>query len=292
MKEFFSLSYQRCEKLLLGAIALGTIVLGAFDIFVPNVRGGEFQNLDFEQATVSPTPVGAIGSFVESTVAFPGWSVSPTGTVLSAYTLYNSITLGSPAQVLIGPSFPNALHLTPLHGSYSVMLIRGVVSSQDFPSLKQTGMVPTTANSINFLLGQGQSANVLVTLNGVVIPLFPITGGRLAGDVASFAGQEAELKFTLQTQTLGTGGYCFDDVVFSSEQIPVLSVHPEPGPSSSLDVTLSWSTNLTGFAVESAEVLTSEVWSTVTNAVVLVGEHFTVKVDMAAQQRYFRLHRQ
>src|SRR6266436_5855804 len=73
---------------------------------------GTFQNLDFEGARVSPTPVNGYGDQVDPALAFPGWTVSVVwagSNTYALYTLYNNQTLDSPAVDLIGPSFPNGL---------------------------------------------------------------------------------------------------------------------------------------------------------------------------------------
>jgi hypothetical protein len=81
-------------------------------------------------------------------------------------------------------------------------------------------MVPADARSINFLVAPNQDDGV-VSLNGVPIPLVSIGGGRLAGDVSSFAGTTARLSFS----TPDIGGYpgqrfYFDDIQFSPSSIP------------------------------------------------------------------------
>src|SRR4051794_36585205 len=61
--------------------------------------GQAFINLNFESTTVPPgTPSGP----VNPAMAFPDWTVGVGGTQSPNFTLYNSLTLGSVAQVLIG----------------------------------------------------------------------------------------------------------------------------------------------------------------------------------------------
>jgi hypothetical protein len=176
-----------------------------------------FQNLDFEQATVAPTSAGTFGGTVDPSAAFPGWTV---GVALSnqypVFVLYNDLTLGSRAEVLIGPEFPNALNRSPLEGLYSAILQFGPGTTTGAPFLSQTGLVPSYAKSITFLATFGTNA-LQVSLNGTVIPLTPIDGGRLAGDVSAFAGRAAELMFTT---TLDVSGVYFDDIQFSPDVIP------------------------------------------------------------------------
>ena len=182
---------------------------------------GTFRNLDFEQARIAPTPVGQYGRLsADPALAFPGWTMGPSGTVYHGFTLYNNLTLGSVAQVLVGPDYPNAIHFTSLQGSYSALLQFGPSPELGTPALIQTGLVPSDARSINFLVSATYN-DAQVTLDGVNIPLVSIGGGRLAGDVTAFAGHQAQLMFST-TSYRGNWLY-FDDVQFSSQAIP------EPG---------------------------------------------------------------
>jgi hypothetical protein len=180
--------------------------------------GQGFVNLNFEQATVAPTPVGQYGSFVaDPALAFPGWTMGPDGTEAPNYTIYNNLTLGSVAQVLIGPNYPNAMRYTPLQGSYSALLQFGPSLVLGTPALIQTGLVPAGTRSINFLASATQN-DVRVTLDGTDIPLSAIDGGRLAGDVTAFAGHQAQLMFS--TTSYNGSWLYFDDVVFSPVAVP------------------------------------------------------------------------
>ena len=156
---------------------------------------GTFQNLDFEQSTIPPTPVGGYGGAVNPTAAFPDWTVGGGGTAL--YVLYNVETLGSPAVDLIGPDFPNALGIAPLQGSYSVLLqYHGALfPGWDPPTISQTGMIPENAQSISFLVSPSEDNGVL-EVNGTSIPLFPIAAGQLAGNISAWSGQTVQLTFT------------------------------------------------------------------------------------------------
>jgi hypothetical protein len=192
--------------------------------------GQGFINLNFEQARsyVSPTPVNGYGSFIDPALAFPGWSISNAMGGGATVVFYNDYSLGSPAVDLMGPNFPNAVGFSPLQGGYSVFLqYFGYAGGP--PTLSQTGMIPVDAQSITFIVASGISpflglndsfTNPIVMLNGVNIPLFPISGGRLAGDVTAFAGTVAQLTFSTP---ISEGGSYFDNVQFSTSSIP------EPG---------------------------------------------------------------
>lgn len=183
----------------------------------PGACGQGFVNLDFEQATIPPTPPGQYGTTADPSLAFPGWTMGTSGTMFPNYTVYNNLTAGSVAQVLIGPSYPNALGFTPLQGSYSALLQFGPSTTFGTPALSQTGLVPAGMRSITFLASTRYNG-ARVTLDGVNIPLFDIGGGRLAGDIAAFSGQSAQLTFS----TISYNGrwLYFDDVAFSPVAVP------------------------------------------------------------------------
>lgn len=174
-----------------------------------------FVNLDFEDATVAPTPANGFGGTVDPAIAFPGWTVA--GNYLSV--LYNNLTLGGPAVILMGPNFPNGLGYAPLQGSYSVLLYYDNPSIVAPPTISQTGLVPSNAQSINFLVNSGINEAAL-TLNGVNVPLASAAGGRMAGDVSAFAGSIATLTFSVSLNKVGDSGVYFDDIQFSSQSVP------------------------------------------------------------------------
>jgi hypothetical protein len=183
--------------------------------------GQGFINLDFEQATIAPTPAGGYGGSADPAVAFPGWTMGWDGTLHPNVTVYNNLTAGSVAQVLVGPTYPNGISYTPLQGSYSALLQFGPSPTAGTPALIQTGLVPPYASSITFLVSATQN-DARVTLNGVNIPLVDIGRGRLAGDVTAFAGTQAQLMFST-TDYFGSWLY-FDDIVFSPSALPEPSV--------------------------------------------------------------------
>lgn len=185
-------------------------------LFLQTVSGQSFVNLDFEQATISPTPVGGWTYPADPAQAFPGgWTVGGSGTVVG----YNGLSIGAPAVNLMGPSFPNSAGYSPLQGYYSVLFQYFGIAGPA-PTLSQTGLVPVGTESINFLVGPGES-DAVVTMNGVNIPLVPISGGRLAGDISTFAGTVSQLTFSTTSNTGYAGNwFYFDDVQFSETAVP------------------------------------------------------------------------
>jgi hypothetical protein len=195
-------------------IILSTVALIAS---ATTLFGQAFTNLNFESTTVPP---GSPSGPVNPAMAFPGWTVGFGGTQSPNFTLYNSLTLGSVAQILIGPNYPLA-GFAPLQGSYSALLQFGPRPEVGAPALIQSGLVPADALSITFLVSPMRN-DARVLLNGTEISLFSIGGGRMAGDVSAFAGSVAQLTFT--TRSYDGNWLYFDDVTFSSAPIP------EPSP--------------------------------------------------------------
>jgi hypothetical protein len=185
-------------------------------LFLQIASGQGFVNLNFEQATIAPTPVGGSTFPADPAQCFPGWTVG-SGAVVS----YNDLSIGAPAVDLMGPSFPNFVGYTPLQGSYSVLL--QYFGEPSPPTLSQTGLVPAGTESINFLVATGES-DAVVTLNGTPISLIPIAGGRLTGDVSAFAGTVAQLTFSTTSTGYAGNWLYFDDVQFSASPIPEPSV--------------------------------------------------------------------
>lgn len=193
--------------------------LVSFPLLQTIADGQAFVNLDFEQANVSPTPAGQYGGLVDPSLAFPGWTITNPSPTAHTVTLYNDLSFGSAAVCLMGPDSPNYWGYTPLQGSYSVLLMTFSNTVDSFPILSQTGLVPANTRSINFLVGTGQT-NAVVTLGGVNIPLVPIGGGRLAGDVSAFAGDAETLTFSAAIASRDVTEMYFDDVVFSPMSVP------------------------------------------------------------------------
>lgn len=183
-----------------------------------HARGQGFINLDFEMATIPPTPVGQYGPLeADPLLAFPGWTMGSDGSLNPNFTLYNNLTIGSVAQVLIGPSFPNGVGRVPLQGAYSAALLFGPSLELGTPALSQVGLVPAGSRSISFLV-DAYSRDAVVTLGGNEIPLFAFGPDRLAGDVSGFGGQVVELK--ISTSSYNGGGLYFDDIRFSPVAVP------------------------------------------------------------------------
>ena len=132
------------------------------------VSGQGFVNLDFEEATIAPTPPGGSVFPADPAQCFPGWTVGGSDAVV----MYNDLSFGAPAVELMGPNFPNGVNYAPLQGSYSTALYYFNGSPYLPPTLSQTALIPSDAASINFLVGNGQS-DAAISINGSNISLSP-----------------------------------------------------------------------------------------------------------------------
>ena len=99
-------------------VKAGILILMSLLVFCRSGGTQGFVNLNFESATIAPTPVGGWTYPADPTQALPGWTVGGATTVV----MYNDLSLGAPAVSLMGPNFPNFANYTPLQGSYSVLL--------------------------------------------------------------------------------------------------------------------------------------------------------------------------
>ena len=186
---------------------------------------GEFQNLNFEAATISqnqaPGPVNA-------TDALPGWNVyfnyGPIGEVQFEQTqiAYSSLDPGYPQVTLFGT---NGVDGTAIEGGFSVLL-----QAMNLPGLQldniaisQIGLVPTSAQCV-FFKAQPGTESFRMLLGGQNIPFTAVTTlpnyTLYRGDISAFAGQSLELKFTASVPIPSSLGWNLDSIEFSSQPIP------------------------------------------------------------------------
>ena len=203
---------------------------------IATLYAADFQNLDFEMATITPAPPGYTPSDaydpISAADALPYWTVLEDSTVCTA-------VWGAPVALdETSVALVNGNYYPSLQGVYSVQLY----AYADAPpglfhtaSISQTGLVPAGTHSIQFLMesppvaGGVVQANPAVTLNGTLINIFPVStsGGvvTMAGDVSAFAGTRADLSI----QCAGISGAPFnlmenifelDAISFSSNTVP------------------------------------------------------------------------
>jgi hypothetical protein len=175
-----------------------------------------FQNLDFESANVSDLPPD-YSEFVSTADGLPGWSAY-IGTNQLTQIGHNWITLGDANVGILGPQY--LFDTQPLEGNYTAILQPGVFNSQGLSaSIAQTGFIPASAKSLQFLAFLGYANDLAVTVAGQSIPVVPLGSGSFGCDVSAFAGSTAELRFTI-ADTHGNDENFLDAITFSTEAVP------------------------------------------------------------------------
>ncbi len=179
---------------------------------------GTFQNLAFESAAVPDLPANQSGGFVRIGSGMPAWG-GFIGANPVTQILHNDVTLGSSAIAILGPDFA----FGRIEANYTSLLIAG--SGGDV-SITQTGVLPANSKSITFKAVPG-NGSFNVSLDGSLIPVvtLQITPNYTlyGGDVAAFAGQTKELKFTADSifsQGGGLNTFYLDSIFFSPQPIP------------------------------------------------------------------------
>jgi hypothetical protein len=199
---------------------------------------GTFQDLDFESATVTASGVEPYGTFVQIGSALPGWTTY-LGTQQVTEVGYNSPANSTASITLIGPTWNSAdtaqyIGVGIIDGNYSVDLQTGANPLSPTPptvnaSIEQNGMVPSTAQSIQF--EAAETTPLSVSFNGNALTPIALSSGVFSADgvfytlyganISAYAGQTGELNFT----AVGSGNYVvLDDISFSSNSVPEPSI--------------------------------------------------------------------
>jgi hypothetical protein len=184
---------------------------------------GTFQNLGFENTTLTVTLINPWGPYYATNATVPGWAWSPHETFgfgdPNTTVAFDNMALDSAAVTLHGINSYGPV----LSGNYSIMLQGG---SQFLPqqyggaSIFQTGSIPVTAQSLIYLGG----AALQVSFNGQ--SLSPVALGttpsytRWGIDISPYAGQSGELRFAVPWLTTSM----LDGIRFSSSPVPEPSV--------------------------------------------------------------------
>jgi len=110
--------------------------------------------------------------------------------------------------------------LRPIQGSYSVLLKGSSMNTFEpkTAAIAQTALIPQNTRSLIFF--STSFSTFQVTFGGQFIPLLQVGAGTnfivLGGDVSQFAGQVAELRFTVPP----IRGGVLDNIQFSTQAIP------------------------------------------------------------------------
>ncbi|SRR5258708_1817722 len=192
---------------------------------------GTFQNLGFESATLVPIP-GDPYARVQFAAALPGWTCS-IGGVQQTAALYDNFFLDSSGVGVIdqGWSYPFG---GVIQGNYTAMLQAGWALGTFNPAdttLSQTGAVPGNAQSLQFRVSLDPSSAAFgVSLGGQSLTIVPLGTGvnytLYGADIHSWAGQNAELDFTVFAQRPHVDNYTvfLDSIQFSNQSVPEPSV--------------------------------------------------------------------
>jgi hypothetical protein len=194
-----------------------------------------FQNLNFEEADLSPT-VGLYGGEVPISSALPGWSAS-IGGVAVTQVLQNNYDLGAASVDIFGPNW-NSINPGIIDGNYTVFLQSGVIPPNDDigvnTSIWQDGTLPANAQSLQFSAWNWTPASTIFTVSFDGHTLSPVvlsSGQSPAGqgytvygvNITPYEGQTGQLEFTSAFNNAGPSWTELDDIGFSTN-----TVTPEP----------------------------------------------------------------
>jgi hypothetical protein len=198
----------------------------AMSFLFANAHGqGVFLNLGFE---LTPTDLGS-GSGTDY-YSIPYWSATMYP-YQGGVTLNNYVLDATTLSLQSGPLF------SPIGGATSLLL---TASSFGYPlstaSISQTGLVPSTAQSLKFKvadiltfqLSPNLPGQFFVTMNGENVGLQVIANNgnytELAGNISTWAGQTASLSIGINVPASQSGENYFqaliDDISFSSTSVP------------------------------------------------------------------------
>jgi hypothetical protein len=209
--------------------------------FVQVAFGQAFKNLNFEQATIVSAPAGYTpfdaSPPISAASALPSWTVREDGIVCNAI-WGEPKALDETAVALLTATNGFYPGHVPLQGSYSLQFSAYAGAPPPYfhtASISQTGLVPATARSIQFLIKSPPAANgviqatPIVTINGTTLSIFPQSTSAgiitMAADVSAYAGSTVDLTFLCQG-TLGSdffhveNYFTLDDIRFSTQIVP------------------------------------------------------------------------
>jgi hypothetical protein len=190
-----------------------------------------FQNLNFEQAHVTPSPIENWPHFVGVRSALPGWTAY-LGNSPQAYVGYNAPSANMADVSILGPNWSSLYTLTSglgiIDGNYSILLQAGLLDPYfgESVSIAQRGTVPSTARSLQFAVSAGGA--LAVSFAGNALDPVPLSSGQspdgarytwYGASISAWAGHTGELEFT---SVFGGAPYpeVLDDISFSTQAIP------------------------------------------------------------------------
>jgi hypothetical protein len=138
------------------------------------------------------------------------------------------------------------------------------------------------------IVGTSSDVHVLVDdspiFNGLVNGFGPGTGTNFSTNLVLQANDRIDFAVGY-----GGNGFYYDSTGIQAtlSSSPQLRIQPL----STGQVQFSWSTNFSGFTLESATNLSAAEWIAVTNSLVNQGQQFTMTIEAALPQQFFRLHK-
>ena len=208
--------------------------------------GQRFGNLNFEQASIVSAPSGYTPGDayrpISAASALPYWTVREDDTVCTA--VWGApVALDETSVALLTADNGFYSGYVPLQGSYSVQFYAYAEVPPGYgyfrtASISQTGVIPLSAQSIQFLMMFPPVASGIIqagptiTINGTPINISEISASAgvmtMAGDISAYAGTTVDLTLLCQATP---GSFPADQNIFTLDNIQ-FSTHPVPEPSS------------------------------------------------------------
>ena len=199
--------------------------------FAQTARGQtSFQNLDFESASLGPSPPGL--NFVPISAALPGWT-GYFGAGPATQVLQNDYTLGEASIDILGPNWPTTYGVGTIAGSFTVMIQAGGDPTNSSigvnASIAQSGTIPANTESLQFQASElfgGNNFSVSFAGNSLSPILFS-SGQSPSGqpynvygvDVSAFAVQTGQFEFT-SIFNPSDPSLLLDNISFSPTPVP------------------------------------------------------------------------
>lgn len=189
-----------------------------------------FVNLNFEQATLSPSQ----GGFVSIASALPDWTAY-LGGVQQTEVVQNLVAVDSPTVGILGPGLVTLWDgLNIIDGNYTVLLQSGVNISPENAFIAQTGTVPLKkVQSLTFKAWELEPYSTFsVSFAGnSLTPVLLSTGTAPSGqpydvygvDISPYRGQTGQLEFTQNyygpPAAPAENALLLDDIGFSAQAV-------------------------------------------------------------------------
>ncbi len=183
----------------------------------PRAPAQAFVNLDFEAAIIETNGQSGPAMWLDWNLAAPGWSHSAGDSTSIVY--YLSEHLGMSQYFLLMDSVsPFYAPGTQLAGDYSLAFASGRLTDTDPASpwvnafISQTGTVPAGAQTVRMLA----TGPFRVFLDDVEVGMTSLGGNAYEGNIAPFAGMQAELRI-VNTATMPHTPTMVDNIAFIPE---------------------------------------------------------------------------